>query len=99
METLLLSPPEIPGKTRPPITLWATWLRLSSAMTADTCTGARSQRSGDRFLLIAACQSKHDEGYKDSDVSLTCRVHNPTVVLGCVICAVMVTNSFEHSQL
>ena len=37
METRLLSPEEIPGNTRPPITLRPTWVRLSSAITADTC--------------------------------------------------------------
>lgn len=36
METLLLSPPEMPGKMRPPITLWATCPKLSSTMTAAT---------------------------------------------------------------
>ena len=43
METLLLSPPEIPGKTRPPITLRPTWVRLSSDITADTCSEEEHQ--------------------------------------------------------
>lgn len=45
METLRLSPPEMPGKKRPPMTVWVTWVRLSSAMTADTCAGARAHTS------------------------------------------------------
>lgn len=43
METLRLSPPEMPGKKRPPMTLRATWVRLSSAMTEDTCQRQRSK--------------------------------------------------------
>lgn len=69
MDTRLLSPPEIPGMTRPPITLWATWLRLSSAMTDDTCTGARGQRSGGLFMAFIAARQSRDE---EDDLFVSC---------------------------
>lgn len=52
METLLLSPPEIPGKIRPPMTLWATWVRLNSAITADTWLIQRSRMSQRTIFTI-----------------------------------------------
>lgn len=75
IETLRRSPPEIPGKKRPPITLWATWVRLSSAMTADTCAGARGQRSGDKGQQYRLAYNFYLH-LRDTEDSHICSVNN-----------------------